>query len=331
MKVLITGGGGFIGSHFVEQQLSQGHAVRTIDLHTERLSHLNGQADLEIVQGDINDNALLSQMVSGIDVVYHLASAHLDVSLSENDYWRANVEATTNLLKASHDEGVRRFVHCSTNGVVGEIKNPPVDETTACNPTNIYEKTKLAGEEAVREFGRNTDFHVVIVRPAWVYGPRCPRTEKLIRTIGKQRFLMFGSGQTLRHPIFIDDFIKGFERCALADVPSGEIYFLAGEQYVTISALVKLIAELQNVSPPRLSLPLILGKTAGLGMQTAFGIVNKRPPFSRRSLDFFMKDNAYDISKARQALGFEPQTDLRDGLIQTINWMSRRKSDPAVQ
>jgi nucleoside-diphosphate-sugar epimerase len=331
MRVLVTGGGGFIGSHLIEHQIRQGHAVRTIDLHTEKLSHLYGQPSLEIIRGDITNNDLSSHLVSKIDVIYHLASAHLDVSLSEDDYWQVNVEATKNLLKAAKEAGVQRFVHCSTNGVVGEIKKPPADETTTCRPTNIYEKTKLAGEEVVKNFGRENNFHVIIARPAWVYGPRCPRTEKLIRTIGKQRFLMFGSGKTLRHPIYIDDFIDGIERCALADVPSGEIYFLAGEEVVTISSLINLIAELQGVSPPRISLPLTIGKTAGIGVQSAFKLMNKRPPFSRRSLDFFIKDNAYDIRKAQQELNFEPQINLRDGLNKTSEWLSERISALALQ
>lgn len=330
MKVLITGGGGFIGSHLVEHQLNQGHIVRTIDLHTDRISQLEGQPGLEIVRADISNDAPLPDLLDGIDLVYHLASAHLDVSLSDEDYQRVNVEATLSLLKAARNAGAARFVHCSTNGVIGDIKQPPADETTPCRPTNIYEQTKLAGEKAVQAFGRETGFPVVIARPAWVYGPRCGRTEKLIRTIRKGRFLMFGDGRTLRHPIYITDFLDGFQRCAEADVPTGEIYFLAGEEAVTISELVNLIAELQQVSLPRISVPLALGKAAGVGVQSAFRVINKRPPFSRRSLDFFIKDNAYDISKARRELGFVPVTTLRDGLAQTIAWLNDPVPVPVV-
>jgi nucleoside-diphosphate-sugar epimerase len=330
MKILITGGGGFIGSHLVEYQLNQGHFVRTIDLHTDTLGHLPRQDDLEIITGDITDKALMKRLLSGINIVYHLASAHLDVSLSDDYFQGVNVEATVNLLKDAYEADVSRFVHCSSNGVVGEIQEPPADETTPCRPTNIYEKTKLAGEQAAQKFGRDTGFQVVIARPAWVYGPRCPRTEKLIRTIGKERFVMFGKGRTLRHPLYISDALHGLERCALADVPAGELYFLAGEETVTIAMLVNTIAELQNVPPPRLSFPLVLGKAVGVGMQTVFKVLNKRPPFSRRSLDFFIKDNAYNISKARRELGFAPEVSLRDGLIQTLTWINGRTPITAV-
>jgi nucleoside-diphosphate-sugar epimerase len=100
---------------------------------------------------------------------------------------------------------------------------------------------------------------------------------------------------------------------------------------VTISSLVNLIAKLQGVSTPRISLPLALGKTAGIGVQSAFKLMNKRPPFSRRSLDFFIKDNAYDTKKAQQELNFEAQTNLKEGLMKTIEWLSERSSALALQ
>lgn len=327
MKVLITGGGGFIGSHLVEHQLSQGYLVRTIDLHTDNLRHLAQQPNLEIIAGDITNKGFMQKLLTDIDVVYHLASAHLDVNLSDADYWRVNVEATANLLAAACEAGVTRFVHCSSNGVVGEIKQPPADETTPCQPTNVYEETKLAGERVAQQFARDTAFQVVIARPAWVYGPRCPRTAKLICTIGKRRFVMFGNGRTLRHPIYISDALYGLERCAEADVSSGESYFLAGEEAVTIKTLVNTIAELQNLSLPRLVLPLSVGKMAGVCVQTAFKLINKRPPFSRRSLDFFIKDNAYDISKARRDLDFVPEISLRTGLVRTIAYLNKNQEN----
>lgn len=326
MRVLITGGGGFIGSHLVDSQLARGYQVRTVDLHLERLAHLAAQPNLEVVAGDITNAGMVKQLLAGIDIVYHLASAHLDVSLSEAHYRRVNVEATMNLLEAARTAGVQRVVHCSSNGVLGEIKNPPADETSPCHPTNIYEQTKLAGEQAALQFSRQTGLPVVVARPAWVYGPRCPRTQKLIRTIGKGRFLIFGNGQTLRHPVYIADAVRGLELCAETDEISGRVYFIAGKEPVTVETLVQTIAELQGVRPPSIHLPLLLGKMAGSTLQLAFKPIGRQPPFSRRTVDFFMKDNAYDISKAQRELGFQPQIDLRPGLIETLHWLNNRQN-----
>jgi dihydroflavonol-4-reductase len=313
MRVLITGAGGFIGSHLVESQLAQGHTVRATDCHLQQLAHVAANPALEQVQVDISESQLLPSLVENVDVVYHLASAHLDVSKSDAHYHRINVEATQHLVAAAHAVCAKRFVHCSSNGVLGEVRQPPADETTPCHPTNIYEQTKLLGERAALDYFSDTGFPVIVARPAWVYGSRCPRTARLLRTVRKGRFFMFGDGRTLRHPIYIDDVVRGLELCARHGTP-GEIYFLAGGKPVTIAQLVQTMAELQGVPPPRWRLPLAVGMAAGYITQWLYGILGSQPPISRRTLDFYIKDNAYDISKARRDLGFAPEVDLRAGL-----------------
>jgi len=318
MKVLITGAGGFIGSHLVDSQLEQGHEVRALDLHLDLLRHQSAHPHLEAIRGDITDDEHLDEILAGVEVVYHLASAHLDVSLSDEHYRRVNVGGTLALLQAAQQAGVKRFVHCSSVGVIGDVENPPADETTECHPTNIYEKTKLEGESAALEFSQRTGFPVVVARPAWVYGPRCPRTSKLMRTISKGRFPFFGQGQNMRHPVYISDAVKGLELCASADGVNGEVFIIAGENAVPVSELVKVISAELGVNPSKLHLPIALGLLGGYSLEVAFKLIGKAPPFSRRSVDFFLKHNAYDISKAKRMLGYKPQIDLRTGIQKTI-------------
>jgi nucleoside-diphosphate-sugar epimerase len=138
---------------------------------------------------------------------------------------------------------------------------------------------------------------------------------------------MVGDGQTLRHPIYVSDAVRGLELCAEMEDVSGEVYLLAGEAPVTIETLVRTIAQLLGVRAPVIRLPLWLGKLAGYGLQVAFKPLGRQPPFSRRSVDFFLKNNAYDISKARQELGFEPQVDLWTGLTWTRDWLNDHAND----
>jgi nucleoside-diphosphate-sugar epimerase len=321
MKVLITGAGGFIGSHLVDSQLEKGHDVRAVDLHSERLHHHRNHARLEIITGDITDPQLVQRLVAGIEVIYHLASAHLDVSLSDEHYRRVNVSGTLGLVEAASNAGVRCFVHCSSVGVTGNVDKPPVDETYSSPPTNIYERTKLEGERAALEYAAGSGFSLVVARPAWVYGPRDPRTQKLFRTISKGRFLIFGTGQNWRHPVYISDAVLGLELCAQAEDACGEVYIIAGSQPAQVVELVRLISNEWGVSPPRIHLPLALGKLGGMGLEAVFKLLGKQPPFSRRSLDFFQKNNAYDIGKARRELGYQPQVDLPTGIRYMVRWM----------
>ena len=320
MKVLITGAGGFIGSHLVDSQLEQGHDVRAVDLHLDLLQPQSADPNLEAITGDITDEHLLKRLVEGVEVVYHLASAHLDVSLSDEHYRRVNVGATLALLEASRRAGVKRFVHCSSVGVIGDVENPPADETTDCRPTNIYERTKLEGEREALAYSHRTGFPVVVMRPAWVYGPRCPRTSKLMRTISKGRFLFFGHGHNMRHPVYICDAVKGLELCASAEGVNGEVFIIAGESAVPVAELVDVMSKELGVRSPKLHLPIALGLWGGYSLEMAFKMISRQPPFSRRSLDFFLKHNAYNISKAKRMLGFQPQVNLQMGMQKTIEW-----------
>lgn len=326
MHVLITGGGGFVGSHLVESQLGQGHRVRTVDLHVEHLAHLAGHPLLEVVVGDMTDAAMVTQLVDGIDVVYHLASAHLQTSVPDARYWEVNVEGTKRLLQAASAAGVTRVVHCSSVGVFGEITDPPADETTPCRPTNIYERTKLAGEQAALAFAQHAGLPVVVVRPAWVYGPRCPRTQKLFHTINKGRFVLIGNGQALRHPIYVSDAVAGLEVCATADTAPGNVYVIAGATPVTVATLARMIADVVGVRVPRWRIPVAPAKALAYALQFVCKPLHREPPFSRRSIDFFVKDNAYDIGKAEHQLGFHPRVDLREGLTKTWRWLSQQQA-----
>src|SRR6185503_12825779 len=131
----------------------------------------------------------------------------------------------------------------------------------------------LAGENAARQFATQTGLSVVVARPAWVYGPRCPRTMKLLRTIHKRRFVIFGSGRTLRHPLYVADAVRGLEQCAAETTAPGEVYILAGEEAVTVETLVRMAAEVLQVPPPQLHLPVSLGLMGGYAMQVIFKLL----------------------------------------------------------
>jgi nucleoside-diphosphate-sugar epimerase len=172
-----------------------------------------------------------------------------------------------------------------------------------------------------------TGLAVVVARPAWVYGPRCPRTRRLFRTIEKRRFMMFGDGRTLRHPLYVSDAVRGLELCAETDNVTGQIFILAGERPVKIQDLVRLIAEVLEVPPPTGHLPVVLGRMAGVALQSAFKPLRQEPPFSRRSMDFFLKNNAYNTGKAQRELGFRPMVDLRTGVTKTVHWLRDQNRD----
>jgi nucleoside-diphosphate-sugar epimerase len=142
-EVLVTGAGGFIGSHLTEALLAEGRAVRALDLNLDRIQHLASTPDLQTLTADIRDEVAVEQALAGVGTVFHLAAAHLGASTPEIEFRQVNIDATKNLVSTASRAGARRFVHCSSVGVFGRIDNPPADETTICRPELTYEKTKL--------------------------------------------------------------------------------------------------------------------------------------------------------------------------------------------
>jgi nucleoside-diphosphate-sugar epimerase len=320
-RVLITGGGGFIGSHLVDQQIGLGREVTVIDTSIEQLRSRQDAAGLHLVEGDIRDTRLLEKTVPGMDVVFHLASAHLEVNLDDSHFQEINVDAARNLAVIAAREGVQRFVHCSSVGVYGPLLNVPADEETPCRPDIAYEVTKLEGERAVLDVAADKNLPTVVLRPAWVYGPGCPRTAKLFRALRKKRFLMVGKGKNLRHPVYIDDMLQAFELAATRDGVEGQVFVIASDEYVALEQLISAILQVENSGYRPLSVPLAIMWPVCYVVEILARLLGREPPFSRRSLKFFTEDSAFNIARAREKLGYTPRVDLMTGLEKTRNAM----------
>jgi len=324
-KVLVTGAGGFIGSHLTEALLEAGRAVRALDLNLDRIQHLALTPDLQALTCDIRDEKAVEKALAGVGTVFHLAAAHLGASTPETEFQQVNVDAVKNLVSIANRAGVQRFIHCSSVGVFGRIENPPADETTICRPELTYERTKLEGEKSVLEQGKSGELQVVVLRPVWVYGPGCGRTEKLFRAISKGRFVVAGQGGTLRHCIYIRDMIDAFLLAETSLAASGEVMIVGDQEATTIRDLVDKIAKMTGAKPPR-SVPLGLLWAAAVTAEAAFLPLGKEPPISRRSLRFFTGNTAFSTERARSLLGFEPRYDLTRGLAEThelLGWAHR--------
>lgn len=314
---VVTGAAGFIGTHLSRRLAALGHRVIAVDIR-EQPPSLNVR-DLSYHRVDIRDRVQVEELLQGVSVLFHLASAHLEVHAPPEVYHATNVKASENLVRACKAVGVQRLIHTSSVGIYGNIADPPAREESPKRPKTVYERTKLAGEQAALRTADELGQDIVVLRPAWVYGPGCPRTAKLMRSLQRRVFFYIGDGSNLRHPIFIDEMIDAYLLAAETSASaSGRPYVVAGPRYVQLREYVSTFARLLDLQPPQLSIPRSAAVALGWFAERAFAVLRREPPFSRRSLAFFENDSAFDTTAARDQLGFKPTIDIEEGLARTV-------------
>jgi dihydroflavonol-4-reductase len=317
--ILVTGGSGFTGGQLARSLASRRYHVRVLARTPERARDLRS-VGIEICQGDLKDQASMARACQGVRLVFNVAAIYRQAGVPASEYRAVNAEAVGALIEAAAAAGVRRVVHCSTVGVHGDIEHPPATEDAPLSPGDIYQQTKLEGERIAREAAERTGVELVIVRPSGIYGPGDRRLLKLFRGIARKRFVVLGSGQIYYHLTYVDDLTEGFRLCGEAGSAAGRTYILAGGEVTRLNELVRLIAREAGVKPLPVRLPVWPFWVAGAiceGICVPLGI---EPPLYPRRVDFFTKSRAFDISRARAELGYNPRVGLREGVRRSLEW-----------
>jgi nucleoside-diphosphate-sugar epimerase len=319
---LVTGASGFTGSNLCRRLLADGERVVAWVRPSSDTTALR-EMGAECRTVDICAAGEVDAGLGGIETVYHIAAAFRAEHADLEEFRRVNAGATANLLEAAGRHGVARFVHCSTVGVQGDIDDPPARETYRYAPGDHYQRSKMEGELIALEHA-SRGAPVSVVRPAGIYGPGDRRFLKLFRPISRRRFVMIGSGEALYHLTYIDDLVDGIVRAGRRPQAVGEVFTLAGPRYTTLNELVARIAAAVGAPPPRWRLPYAPVRAAAIVCDKLCRPLGIDPPLYPRRVEFFAKDRAFDISKAREMLGYAPQVDLEEGLARTAAWYRRQ-------
>lgn len=320
-KTLVTGATGFTGQNLCARLVQDGEQVVAFVRPTSKIDKLRALG-VECRVLDIKDPVQVQDHFTNIDMVYHVAAAYRTEHADHEEFRLVNVEATRNLLEAAKAAGVRRFVHCSTVGVQGEIQDPPATEEYRMQPGDHYQKTKVDGELLARKYFAE-GLPGSVVRPVGIYGPGDTRFLKLFRPINRGFFLMIGSGKTLYHMTFIDDLVDGFVLCGKHPHALGEVFTIGGEKYTTISELVNLIADVLNKPHPKWKVPFWPVYASAVACEKVCRFAGISPPLYPRRVEFFHLDRAFSIQKAKRLLGYMPRVGLREGLQRTAEWYWR--------
>ncbi|MEO8192473.1 MAG: SDR family NAD(P)-dependent oxidoreductase [Gemmatimonadales bacterium] len=308
-KVLVTGAGGFIGSHLVEALVSRGAEVRAM----VRYNSLNrvGQLDsldektknaIEIIRGDIGDSRFVDHAVKGTDVVFHLA-ALITIPYSyiaPGSYVETNVVGTMNVLEAVRDSGSARMVHTSTSEVYGSAVYTPIDEKHPLQAQSPYSASKIAADKLVESYVRSFDVPAITVRPFNTYGPRqSPRAilpSILIQALAGDT-VRLGSLDPIRDLTYVTDTVEGFLLAATADDLEGVTVNLGMGEGFSVQELVERVSAV-----------------VGRKLQVVVEKARIRPEASE--VTRLVSDN----TMARERLGWKPRVSLDQGLRLMLPW-----------
>lgn len=319
MRALVTGAAGFTGGHLARHLAASGYQVRALVRGAERAADLRSAA-VEIVEGDIRDRAALARAMERVDVVHHIAALYRQAGRSRETYRAVNATAVRDIVETAAAAGVTRVVHCSTVGVHGDVEHPPANEDAPLRPGDVYQETKLEGERLARDAAQRLGIPVTIVRPSGIYGPGDRRLLKLFRGVARRRLPILGSGEIYYHLTYIDDLVEGFRLCGEHPAGANRTYILAGGEVTTLNQLAALVAEIAGVPPPGVHWPVWPFWVAGALCEAVCKPFGIEPPLYRRRVDFYTKSRAFDITRARQEVGYSPRVTLREGITRTLDW-----------
>jgi len=320
MKVLITGGTGFIGSWLALRCVENGYDVSVlgredasdVEIKTRKML---GDKGINVIVGSVTDRDRMFEITKGVNIVFHLAAAQHEMNVPDELFRAVNVEGTRNMLDASLDAGVERFVHGSSIGVYDRDVTSIVDESTPLRPDNIYGVTKAEGEEVVgKYFDRQS---ATIIRISETYGPGDQRLLKLFRGVAKGVFFVIGSGKNIHQLIFVDDLVDGFLLAAKHPAAASETFVLAGVERLSTNDMVASIADAVGVQPKKWRAPLWPFMTLATILEFTLRPLGIQPPLHRRRMDFFTKSFQISTARAESVLGFKAKTSFAEGTRQT--------------
>ncbi|HET7027912.1 MAG TPA: GDP-mannose 4,6-dehydratase [Candidatus Limnocylindrales bacterium] len=310
-RVLVTGAGGFIGSHLVEILVARGASVRAFVRYTSRgdrgwLDRINTsiRREVDVFVGDLVNPEAVAGALADCEVALHLG-ALIPIPYSyrhPREFVAANVTGTLNVLEASRREGVRRLVQVSSSEVYGSAKTVPIPEEHRLHPQSPYAATKVAADQLALSYARSFDLPVVVARPFNTFGPR-QSARAVIPTIvtqalGRDR-VELGTVETTRDFLYVADTVEGLARCAEVDGIVGEVFNLGTGHEYSIEDVVQRVL-------------------TATGREVPLELTEER----RRPADSEVDRLCASVEKARTRLGWEPRVSFDQGLRLTIEWLS---------
>lgn len=321
MKILVTGGTGFLGSHVVEQLSNEGHDIVALARKSSNTRFLQSLKNVVLAYGAVEDRDAVREAMSGVDAVIH--SAGLVKARDEDEFLRTNAGGTENLLDAAREIAptLKRFVLVSSLAAIGPSEDGhPIAPDRAPAPVTRYGRSKLEAER--RALARKDELPLTILRPPMIYGPRDVETFAFFQSVSRRFLPYIGTGQNTLSVVYASDAASACVRAVHADVPSGSAYFLDdGSTYVWLDMLHEIERALGAEALLRISVPFPVFRAAAFASETLGKLRGKAVMLTRDKANELAQPHwVCDASATRRDLGWEPQVQWSEGARRAVEW-----------
>ncbi|MCD6223141.1 MAG: NAD(P)-dependent oxidoreductase [Thermoplasmata archaeon] len=308
MKVLVTGGNGFIGSYLVKELEEHGYDVKIF------CRSCKGK---NVINGDIRNEKSILKATKGIDAVFHNAALAMDWG-KKRDFYETNVKGTENVVKACIENGIERLIYTGSAGVYGFPNSmKPITEESPKKPLNAYQKSKWLGEKVIEEYKKH-GIKASIIRPPLVLGAGSKAAQILLSSIENGTFSYIGDGEsyiTVTHP---KDVAKCL-RLALEKDDEGNAFNVASFS-CRIKDMVEKIAESMNIEKPKKHVSYSIAYIAAVFSEMLGILLNKEPKITRFRVKSMGTNRIISYEKAKKMLGYEPSYDLKKMVEDIVAW-----------
>jgi len=327
MRVLVTGGAGFIGQHLVRRLRHDGHAVRALVRKPTLPSGLAGSADYVI--GDVCDAVAVKAAVDGCDLIFHLAGiAHAQNDQDDNTrHGAVTVEGTRNVLNGAVAAGVRQIVYVSSVKAMGESTNGCLDESALPDPQTAYGHARLAAERLVMEYGLTQGLHVTCLRLPLVYG--CPVKGNLLRMIAavdRGIFPPWPREENRRSMVHVENVVDASLLAATNPAAKGQCYLVTDARPYSTRELYERICRALGKSVPKWTVPLAVLALAARFGDTVVAALGRPVAFTSEAYRKLAEDAWYSADKIVRELGYRPTRRFEDALPEMIAWYRAARS-----
>jgi len=319
MRILLTGGSGFLGSYVAEQLSAEGHTVRALVRPASDKRTLEKVANLEFAPGAVEKPEALGPAVQGCDVVVHVAG--LVKARSPAEFFSVNEQGTKNLLAAAEKAGVKRFVYVSSLAAIGpSLDGKPVADDAPPAPVTHYGRSKQAGERAVLD--AKDRLQVTVIRPPMVYGPRDRETLAFFTSVKNGVLPLLGDGKNTLSMVYGEDCARAITLAALTNTPSGRTYFVEdGAVYVWKDAVAEVEKAMGKRAWVRVGLPMFVLQISAALSQTWGKLTNTAQMLTLDKVNELKQPHWVCSGEgARRELGWEPKVKWAEGVKLAAAW-----------